>query len=81
LERGIVRLPSLADVGLTGLGHAAFRFHTPGSGGELELENGTTLCFAGDTSVFGDMQLIGRKYKPHVAILPLAPEPGETITV
>ncbi len=37
----------------------------------LELENGTTLYFAGDTCVFGDMQLIGRIYEPDVAIVPI----------
>jgi L-ascorbate metabolism protein UlaG (beta-lactamase superfamily) len=37
----------------------------------IELENGTTLYFAGDTNVFGDMQLIGRIYGPDVAILPI----------
>jgi L-ascorbate metabolism protein UlaG (beta-lactamase superfamily) len=35
------------------------------------LENGTTLYFAGDTCVFGDMQLIARIYEPDVAILPI----------
>jgi L-ascorbate metabolism protein UlaG (beta-lactamase superfamily) len=37
----------------------------------LELENGTKLYFAGDTCVFGDMQLIGRIYEPDVAVLPI----------
>jgi L-ascorbate metabolism protein UlaG (beta-lactamase superfamily) len=37
----------------------------------VEVENGTTLYFAGDTCVFGDMQLIGRIYGPDVAILPI----------
>jgi len=37
----------------------------------IELESGTTLYFAGDTCVFGDMQLIGRIYSPDVAILPI----------
>jgi len=37
----------------------------------LTLENGTTLYFAGDTCVFGDMQLIARIYSPDVAILPI----------
>jgi L-ascorbate metabolism protein UlaG (beta-lactamase superfamily) len=37
----------------------------------LELENRTKLYFAGDTCVFGDMQLIGRIYAPDVAILPI----------
>jgi L-ascorbate metabolism protein UlaG (beta-lactamase superfamily) len=36
-----------------------------------EAENGTKLYFAGDTCVFGDMQLIGRIYGPDVAILPI----------
>jgi len=37
----------------------------------VEVENGTKLYFAGDTSIFGDMQLIGRIYEPDVAILPI----------
>jgi L-ascorbate metabolism protein UlaG (beta-lactamase superfamily) len=37
----------------------------------LELENGTKVYFAGDTCVFGDMQLIGRIYAPDVAVLPI----------
>ncbi|HLY86207.1 MAG TPA: metal-dependent hydrolase [Gaiellaceae bacterium] len=37
----------------------------------VEVENGTKLYFAGDTCVFGDMQLIGRIYSPDVAILPV----------
>ena len=30
----------------------------------VELEDGTTLYFAGDTNVFGDMALIARIYEP-----------------
>jgi L-ascorbate metabolism protein UlaG (beta-lactamase superfamily) len=37
----------------------------------LELENRTKLYFAGDTCVFGDMQLIRRIYAPDIAILPI----------
>ena len=37
----------------------------------VTTENGTSLYFAGDTCVFGDMQLIGRIYRPDVAILPI----------
>jgi L-ascorbate metabolism protein UlaG (beta-lactamase superfamily) len=37
----------------------------------MELENGTKVYFAGDTCVFGDMQLIGRIYSPDVAVLPI----------
>src|SRR5438876_8057437 len=41
------------------------------SGVVLETENGTTFYFAGDTCVFGDMQLIGRIYEPDIAIVPI----------
>ena len=37
----------------------------------VEVENGTKLYFAGDTCVFGDMQLIRRLYAPDVAVLPI----------
>jgi L-ascorbate metabolism protein UlaG (beta-lactamase superfamily) len=37
----------------------------------FEAENGTKLYFAGDTNVFGDMQLIRRLYAPDIAILPI----------
>jgi L-ascorbate metabolism protein UlaG (beta-lactamase superfamily) len=37
----------------------------------VELEDGFTLYFAGDTTVFGDMALIRRIYKPEVAVLPI----------
>jgi L-ascorbate metabolism protein UlaG (beta-lactamase superfamily) len=32
---------------------------------------GRSIYFAGDTNVFGDMQLIARLYKPDVAVLPI----------
>ncbi|MFL5945862.1 MAG: metal-dependent hydrolase [Gaiellaceae bacterium] len=37
----------------------------------VELEDGKKIYFAGDTCVFGDMQLIGRIYSPDVAVLPI----------
>jgi L-ascorbate metabolism protein UlaG (beta-lactamase superfamily) len=37
----------------------------------IQLEDGKTAYFAGDTCVFGDMQLIGRIYAPDVAVLPI----------
>src|SRR5215210_1584815 len=37
----------------------------------VELEDGFTLYFAGDTNVFGDMALIARIYGPDVAVLPI----------
>ena len=47
-----------------------------GYGGEpagivITFENGTAIYFAGDTCVFGDMQLISRIYNPGVAVLPI----------
>ena len=33
--------------------------------------DGTSVYFAGDTCVFGDMQLIARLYEPDVAVLPI----------
>ena len=37
----------------------------------VSLEDGTTLYFAGDTNVFGDMALIRRLYEPSIAVLPI----------
>jgi L-ascorbate metabolism protein UlaG (beta-lactamase superfamily) len=37
----------------------------------LRLEEEMTLYFAGDTCVFGDMELIGRLYQPDLAVLPI----------
>jgi L-ascorbate metabolism protein UlaG (beta-lactamase superfamily) len=37
----------------------------------IEVESGFKLYFAGDTNVFGDMQLIGRIYQPDIPVLPI----------
>jgi L-ascorbate metabolism protein UlaG (beta-lactamase superfamily) len=37
----------------------------------LRLEDGFRIYFAGDTAVFGDMQLIARMHRPDVAVLPI----------
>ena len=37
----------------------------------LELENGYTIYYAGDTTVFGDMHIIGELYQPNLAMLPI----------
>ena len=34
-------------------------------------KNGKSVYFAGDTGVFGDMQLIRRLYKPYVSVIPI----------
>ncbi len=37
----------------------------------IELENGFRIYFAGDTGVFGDMKMIGERYKPDLALVPI----------
>ena len=37
----------------------------------IRFENGLVIYFAGDTSVFGDMRLIGEMYQPAIAFLPI----------
>jgi L-ascorbate metabolism protein UlaG (beta-lactamase superfamily) len=37
----------------------------------LTFENGLTVYFAGDTSLFGDMRLIHELYRPSIAFLPI----------
>jgi L-ascorbate metabolism protein UlaG (beta-lactamase superfamily) len=37
----------------------------------VRLENGQTIYFAGDTSLFGDMKLLAELYKPDIAFLPI----------
>jgi L-ascorbate metabolism protein UlaG (beta-lactamase superfamily) len=37
----------------------------------VELENGFRIYFAGDTDVFGDMRLIGDRFAPELALLPI----------
>lgn len=37
----------------------------------IELENGFRIYHAGDTAAFGDMRMIGERYKPDLALLPI----------
>jgi L-ascorbate metabolism protein UlaG (beta-lactamase superfamily) len=37
----------------------------------VTFEDGLTIYFAGDTSIFGDMRLIGEIYRPTIAFLPI----------
>lgn len=37
----------------------------------IRLESGRTIYFAGDTCLFGDMELIRRLYEPDYAVLPI----------
>ena len=37
----------------------------------VKFENGTTIYFAGDTALFGDMRVIAELYRPQIAFLPI----------
>lgn len=37
----------------------------------VKFENSLTIYYAGDTSLFGDMRLIGELYKPAIGFLPI----------
>jgi L-ascorbate metabolism protein UlaG (beta-lactamase superfamily) len=39
--------------------------------GLLFVCDNTTIYFAGDTCVFGDMKLISEIYKPNIAVIPI----------
>ncbi len=79
------KLPAPNKGGTVDVGGVKFTvvnaFHTGSApdgsyGGEpagfvVTTEDGKKLYFAGDTCVFGDMQLIGRIYEPDVAIVPI----------
>lgn len=54
---------SFDDNGLVYLGEPA--------GFIVRLENGQTIYFAGDTSLFGDMKLLAELYQPDIAFLPI----------
>ena len=54
---------SFDDNGIVYLGEPA--------GFVVTLENGQTFYYAGDTSLFGDMKLIGELHKPDIAFLPI----------
>jgi L-ascorbate metabolism protein UlaG (beta-lactamase superfamily) len=45
--------------------------YTGDAAGFIVHADGKSIYFAGDTCVFGDMQLIGRLYAPQVAVLPI----------
>ena len=37
----------------------------------IRFEDALTVYFAGDTDLFGDMRLIGERYRPAIAFLPI----------
>ncbi len=53
-------------------GQAAAVYGGPALGFIVTLENGLKVYHAGSTALTQDLQLYGRLYKPHVALLPIA---------
>ncbi|MCS7142319.1 MAG: metal-dependent hydrolase [Aigarchaeota archaeon] len=45
--------------------------HTGNASGVVILGNEATIYHTGDTSVFGDMKLIGQLYRPDIALVPI----------
>lgn len=52
-------------------GSAASTYGGPALGFIVTLENGTRIYHAGSTALTQDLQLYGRLYKPHIALLPI----------
>ncbi|ALK06683.1 MAG: metal-dependent hydrolase [Methanosarcina sp. 795] len=50
---------------------SGFSFDGGSPAGFIIQINGRTIYHAGDTGVFGDMQLIGELYEPEIALLPI----------
>ena len=66
------------DVTLTDANHSSseweegrFLYLGEPAGWVVDVPDGPTVYFAGDTNVFASMQLIGRIYEPDVAVLPI----------
>ncbi|HYM90385.1 MAG TPA: MBL fold metallo-hydrolase, partial [bacterium] len=53
-------------------GQSASVYGGPAQGYIVTLENGVRIYHAGSTALTQDLQLYGRLYKPHVALLPIA---------
>ncbi|MEL6181047.1 MAG: metal-dependent hydrolase [Myxococcota bacterium] len=77
---GTLKVPSLKDVkvSMTDARHSSSFTEEDGTvvylgdaAGYVVHFSSTTLYIAGDTSIFGDMALIGELYNPDVAILPI----------
>lgn len=45
--------------------------HTFGTAAGVVVKSGKTVYHAGDTALFSDMKLIGQRYKPDLALLPI----------
>jgi len=69
LGLSITMVPAIHSSSVSEGGHVV---HTGvASGYVVKFEDGTTIYFAGDTAVFGDMRLIAEMYKPSIGFLPI----------
>jgi len=59
------------STGMDDKGEGRMLYGGVANGFVLEVEGGATLYHAGDTTVFGDMKLIGDLYHPQLAMLPI----------
>lgn len=73
-EVEITAVPAAHSSDILGVEFAEEERVMPGSGCcgfVIRTSNSPCVYFSGDTGVFGDMELIGRLYRPHVAVLPI----------
>ena len=54
-----------------GAGAAAREYLGVATGFIVRFESGTTIYFAGDTGLFGDMKIFRERYSPSIAFLPI----------
>jgi len=53
-------------------GHPASYYGGPATGSVITFENGLRVLMAGSTGLSMDLQLFGMRFKPHVALVPIA---------
>ena len=67
----MVRADHTGGATLTDAGDAPVTRELGCWGWVLDFEDGTTVYHSGDTGLFGDMALIGERYDPEYAVLPI----------
>ena len=69
LGLAITMVPAVHSSSVEESGHSIYAGIATGY--VIKFEDGTTVYYAGDTAVFGDMRLIADLYKPSIAFLPI----------
>jgi L-ascorbate metabolism protein UlaG (beta-lactamase superfamily) len=65
----VTMVPAMHSSSVTDEGRP--RYAGVAAGYVIRFEDGATIYYAGDTSIFGDMRLIGEMYRPSMAFLPI----------